>query len=242
MSLFARKDLVYMSSFHGPGLATAERALIPVMSELVRLGAHVHLIVPHDSDLVEPARAVGVKVAPYRFAKKNVWRTASRMRKYLRRHDPVVAHAVGFTASILLRLAARPLSVGVVDTVVAEDWPPGGRNRGSRRVWRSSSMRTAAMTDAVIVDSADLRSALAEVGYDPSMIVVMPELGTIGLPEPASGDDGPDPTDVVVREHLVLYERLARRWQGPAPVRGPKRRNTVRRVRRDARKAVRREG
>lgn len=238
MSIFTGKDFVYMSSFHGPGLARAERGMIAVMSELVRLGANVHLIVPHDSDLIEPARAVGVKVAPYRFARKNVWRTASRMRKYLRRHDPVVAHAMGFAASMLLRLAARPLSVGVVDTVVAEDWPPRGRNRGVRQVRLTSSMRTADMTDVVIVDSEALRSALVSAHYDPSRVVVIPEMALIGSP---TAEEEPDPTDTVVREHLVLYARLAKRWQGPAPVRGPKRRRTVRRVRRDARKAVRRE-
>lgn len=238
MPSFERRDFVYLSSFSGPGLTSAERALVPVFSELVRRGANVHLIVPHGSDLIEPARAAGAKVAPYRFAKKNKVRTISRMRKYLRRHDPVIAHATGFEASMLLRLAARPLSVGVVDTLTAEDWPPRGRNRGARRARLSSWRRTATMTDAVFVDSAALAAALEEIAYDPAVVTVLPQLGHVA---DVTGDGEDDPVAAVVAAYLAAYERLARRWQGPGPARGPRRYVTVRRIRRDARKAARRE-
>ena len=50
---------------------------------------------------------------------------------------------------------------------------------------------------------------------------------------------GPDLTGELVNHHLAVYERLMARWEGPSKSKGPKRRMTLRRVRRDVRRAVR---
>ncbi len=228
MSAFSRRGYVFLTSHRGPGLAPAERALIPVMAELVRRGASVHLITRTGSAAIGPARAIGVRVAPYRLSRANIVRTVSRLRKYLRRMDPVIGHSSGFEASVLLRLAARPLSIQVVDTILEAEWPPRGRNRSAARVRLSADRRTAGLSDHVLVDSAALRETLvAEGRYEPTLVEVMPELAHV------------DDSDALVRAHLALYERLVVRWRGPAPVRGPKRRLTVRGVRRDAKRAAR---
>jgi len=84
-----------------------EQRWLAVMSELVQLGSTVHFICVAESPLANPARSLGVTVAPYILDKWNVIRSRSRLRKYLRRYSPVCAHSTGVEADLLLRWAAR---------------------------------------------------------------------------------------------------------------------------------------
>jgi hypothetical protein len=238
VSAFSRKAFVFVSSHAGPGLGPVDRGFIAVMAELVALGASVHYIAAHDSPGIDAARAVGARVAPYRLTRANVVRSVSRLRKYLRRLDPVVVHATGHEATVLVRLASRPLSVAVVDTVLSGEWPPQGRNRATSRARRSLDRRTGPQSDVVIVDSDALRGAMVSAGYDASLVVVEPLIAE-AFAARTPGSTGADLVGRLVRHHLALYERLIARWEGPSRAKGPKRRMTLRRVRRDVRRAVR---
>jgi hypothetical protein len=237
---FSRRAFVFVSSHSDPELGPAERGFVAIMAELVSLGASVHYIAPHDSAGITAARAVGATVAPYMLGRRNVVRSVSRLRKYLRRLDPVVVHATGHEATVLVRLASRPLSCAVVETVLSDDWPPVGRNRAASRARRSVDRRTGGESDFIITDSERSRRALVQAGYEASLITVEP------LVTEAFGQDptvtGPDLTSQLVHRHLAIYERLMARWVGPSKAKGPKRRMTLRRVRRDVRRAVREQG
>ena len=240
MTLFSRRAFVFVSSHFGSELGPVERGFIAIMAELVSLGASVHYIASPDSPGIEAARAVGATVAPYLLTRANVVRSVSRLRKYLRRIDPVVVHAAGHEASVLLRLASRPLSAAVVDTILSREWPPKGRNRATSRARRSMDRRTGPQSDFVIADSEDLRRAMVDAGYDASCVMAEPLVTAAFVPR---GDDaaGGDSVGALIRHHLAVYERLMARWVGPSKAKGPKRRMTIRRVRRDVRRAVRQD-
>ena len=103
---------------------------------------------------------------------------------------------------------------------------------------RTLDRRTASHADLVLVDSAQLRDALARSGYDRSVVKVEALLEEAFVPG-VEDSDGPDLVESLVRHHLASYRRLAAQWEGPSKVKGPKRRGTVRRVRRDAKRAAR---
>ena len=94
--------------------------------------------------------------------------------------------------------------------------------------------RTGGESDFVITDSEELRRAMVDAGYDASLVVAEPLV--IGAFAPDAGDG--DLVGRLVRDHLAIYERLMARWVGPSKAKGPKRRMTLRRVRRDVRRAV----
>jgi hypothetical protein len=241
VTAFSRKTFVFVSSHADAELGPVERGFIAIMAELVSLGASVHFIGAHESPTVVAARTVGATVSPYLLTRTNVVRSVSRLRKYLRRRDPVVVHATGHEASVIVRLASRPLSAAVVDTVLSSEWPPTGRNRAVSRARRSVDRRTGGQSDLVITDTEALRRAMVEVGYDASRVVAEP-LVTTAFAVPAEGAPETDLTGRLVRDHLAIYERLVARWEGPSKAKGPKRRMTLRRVRRDVRRAVRKDG
>ena len=238
MTPFSRRTFVFVSSHSASELGPVERGFVAIMAELVSLGASVHYIAPHDSAGIMAARAVGATVSPYMLGRRNVVRSVSRLRKYLRRLDPVVVHATGHEATVLVRLASRPLSCVVVETVLSDDWPPAGRNRAASRARRSVDLRTGGESDFIITDSERSRRALVEAGYEASLITVEP-LVTEAFKQQDPTVNGEDLTSRLVHRHLAIYERLMARWEGPSKAKGPKRRMTLRRVRRDVRRAVR---
>ncbi|HET6351617.1 MAG TPA: glycosyltransferase [Coriobacteriia bacterium] len=98
-----------------------EERWIPVMTELVALGAKVRFLAPMHSEMGEWARSFkGIQVDPYILDKWNVIRARSRLRKYLKRYLPVCAHSTGIEGDLLLRWASRKVpEVRVAHTVTA---------------------------------------------------------------------------------------------------------------------------
>lgn len=122
MRSFERSTFIFVSTNaqHEPG--GVEQRWLAVMSELVQLGSTVHFLCFAESPLAEPARNLGVTIAPYILDKWNVIRSHSRLRKYLRRYEPVCAHSTGVEADLLLRWAARKVpNVRIAATISTPD-------------------------------------------------------------------------------------------------------------------------
>jgi len=166
---------LFVSSRSADTLGRVERRWLKVWEELVRSGATVLLICPPRSPLEVPARRVGVQIAPYRLDRLNLVRTASRLRKYMRRYRPAVAHSTGYEADIVLRRAARDLPVKVVTSVLCGSWPPRGLGPISTRFKRRLDRRTLKRCDAVMADCRELADRLVEAaGVDRARIVIDP--------------------------------------------------------------------
>ena len=81
---------------------------------------------------------------------------------------------------------------------------------------------------------------MVDAGYDSSSVIAE-SLVTEAFAAREGGAGGTDLVGELVRHHLAIYERLTARWEGPSKVKGPKRRMTLRRVRRDVRRAARQD-
>ena len=90
---WAQSTFVFVSTNTHPVQGGVEETWLAVMAELVRLGATVQLLCISGSGFADDARAAGVTVAPYILDKWNVVRSRSRLRKYLKRYEPVCALA-----------------------------------------------------------------------------------------------------------------------------------------------------
>ena len=168
---------VFVSSRSGPRLARAERRLLEVMKALLGAGASVHLICPPRSPVEQLARDIGVEIAPYHLDRINVVRTRSRLRKFLQRHRPRVVHSTGWLADYLVRWAAAPLSVPVVNTIHCVNWPPHGSSSLSSWLARIFTRANLTRASAIMVDCQELRQPLTQAGvvserifYDPPSI------------------------------------------------------------------------
>ncbi len=165
---------VFVSSRSGPRLGRGERRLLEVMKALIAEEASVQLICTPRSPIEQLARDMGANLAPYHLDRLNVIRTRSRLRKFLRRFDPVVAHSTGWLADYLLRWAAAPLSVPVVSTVHCVNWPPHTTTPFgtwlARRLDRSNLLRTT----AIMIDCQELRQPLMAAGLPADKIVYDP--------------------------------------------------------------------
>lgn len=190
MRTWNESAFVFVSGRVSPVPGRVERRLLAIMTELVTLGAHVYFVCDARSPLIPLAQLQGVSIAPFRFDRINFVRTRSRLRKFLQRYHPVVAHSSGVDADLLLRWAAESLPVHTVNTVTAEAWPRTGHSRQwLDGVRRTADVRTAGAADAVVVDSASLAQELAELGFDPQRIVVdPPSVSPADVIERASGD------------------------------------------------------
>jgi glycosyltransferase involved in cell wall biosynthesis len=174
MSAFQGRSFVFLSSRNGLALGRIERRMLKVMAELVRHGADVHFICPPDSPGVAPAREAGVVVAGYRLTKANYLRTRSRLRKYLRRYDPVVAHSTGFEADVLLRMAAEDLPVKVINSVHCAAWPRKRTARSSATLRRRLDAKTLGRVDVLAADCTWIADQLAEAGLAVRRIMLDP--------------------------------------------------------------------
>lgn len=165
---------VFVSSRSGARMGRAERRLLEVMKSLVAEGASVQLICTPRSPFEQQAREIGVEPASYHLDKLNVIRTRSRLRKFLRRYDPVVVHSTGWLADYLVRWAAAPLSVPVVNTIHYGNFPPRGSTPFGTWLARRLSRSNLSRANAIMIDSHELREQLVACGVLPERVVYDP--------------------------------------------------------------------
>jgi glycosyltransferase involved in cell wall biosynthesis len=198
------KDTTFLfitSRSAGDTLGRVERRWLRVMKALIERGATVLVICPLRAPLEDRARALGATIAPYRMDKRNLVRTRSRLRKYLKRYRPVVAHATGFHADLLLRRAARGLPVKVAVSLMCGKWPPQGKRPLSRLLRRRADARSLGRVDTFFVDCTALTADLTAAGVSPERVVFDP-------PSVAVGRVADEATAPVARPHaspLVGY-------------------------------------
>lgn len=161
-------------------MGRVERRILRVMAALLERGASVHLICAPKSPMESVAQALGAECAPYHLDRFNYVRTSSRVRKYLRRHNPVVVHSVGVEADIIARWAARDMRVAAINTIPCTDWPRMGAGPISRAVGRWADVRTMHLSAAAIVDCRDLAKRLVDEGMPPDHLMVDPPSIDIG--------------------------------------------------------------
>ena len=196
-----RSTFVFISTNTSHDKDGVEETWLAVMAQLVRLGASVQFICIADSPLAPHARSLGVTVAPYILDRWNVVRSRSRLRKYLRRYDPVVAHSTGTEADLLLRWAVRPLpTVAIATTLTVAQAQATRRRRPVDRLMRRFDETAIARTDAIFVPSEDLVGEVQSAGVAVDRIVL----------DPPSAD----PTASVERHLAVYREFMARRGEG----------------------------
>ncbi len=171
---FRGRSFVFLSSRNGPSLGRIERRLLKVMEALAEHGADVHFICPPDSPAVVPAREAGVDVAAYRLTKANYLRTRSRVRKFLLRYDPVIAHSTGFEADVLLRMSAEGLPVKVVNSVHCAAWPRRRTSRSSATLRKRLDAKTFARIDVLTADCSWIAEQLVEAGLHVRRLVIDP--------------------------------------------------------------------
>ncbi|MDR3685361.1 MAG: glycosyltransferase [Coriobacteriia bacterium] len=196
-----RSTFVFISTNTSHSNGGVEETWLAVMAQLVRLGASVQFICISDSPLAPHARSLGVTVAPYILDRWNVVRSRSRLRKYLLRYDPVVAHSTGTEADLLLRWAVRPLpSVAIATTLTVAEAQATRRRRPLDSLMRRFDETAIARTNAVFVPSEDLVGEVQAAGVAVERIVLDPP--------------SDDPTASVERHLAVYREFMARRGEG----------------------------
>lgn len=202
MRRWEESTFVFISTNERHHEGGVEERWLPVMRELADRGATVRFLAVMGSPMGEWARQLGITVDPYILDKWNVVRSRSRLRKYLKRYLPVVAHSTGLEGDLLLRWAARKVPVMcVAHTLSAE--PQATRRRrpvdALMRRFDELGMRTQA--DAVFVPDPELAAEVRAAGVDAARITV---------------DDPLDAnTRQWVRRHVEVYQDfMAHRGSG----------------------------
>ncbi len=171
---------------------------LPVMSELVQLGASVQLLCDAHSPFAETARSVGVAVSPYVLDRWNVIRSRSRLRKYFVRYQPLAVHSTGLEADLLARWAARVLpDVAVVTTLTSGAWQRTRRRRPIDALMRRFDEAGLSTSAFVFVDAEPLVDEVRATGFPADRIV---------LDAPDEDPQG-SPAGSVAR-HLEVYQAL----------------------------------
>jgi glycosyltransferase involved in cell wall biosynthesis len=174
MSPFRHSTFLFVTSRSSDTLGRVERRWLRVMAALLEGGATVMLICTPKAALENPARALGVTIAPYKLDKFNLVRTRSRLRKYLKRYRPVVAHSTGYEADVLLRWAAKGLPVGVSSSALCGSWPPKGIGPFGTWVRRRLDRDSLSRVDAFFVDCEELADGLEAAGLPSERITLDP--------------------------------------------------------------------
>ncbi len=181
-----------------------EQRWLAVMSELVQLGSTVHFICFAESPLADPARSMGVTVAPYILDKWNVIRSRSRLRKYLRRYEPVCAHSTGVEADLLLRWSARKVPSVRIAATLSADPQRTRRRRPVDALMHRFDEAGLSREDAVFVSAEEDVTKLLSAGISPDRIVL-----------DATGAGGDDTDAASVARHLEVYRGfMAQRGHG----------------------------
>jgi hypothetical protein len=222
MRRFQESTFVFIStnSRHEPG--GAEERWLPVMQALAEKGANVRFLCLMHTPMGEWARTLpGVEVDPYILDMWNVIRARSRLRKYLKRYVPVVAHSTGLEADLILRWAARKVPVVKVAHTLTGD-PRATRRRrpidSLMRRFDEIGMRTHA--DAVFVTSETLSAEVRTMGVPAERVIFDPPRTTEGaegapsaVPTGAAtaaetapaGSPSLPPDPASVKRHLDVY-------------------------------------
>jgi glycosyltransferase involved in cell wall biosynthesis len=174
VSPFRHSTFLFVTSRSSDTLGRVERRWLRVMAALLERGATVMLICTPKAALEDPARALGVTIAPYRLDKLNLVRTRSRLRKYLKRYRPVVAHSTGYEADVLLRWAAKNLPVKVAASAVCGSWPPQGVGSFGTWVRRRLDRDSLPRVDVFFADCSDLVERLVDARLPRDRIVLDP--------------------------------------------------------------------
>jgi hypothetical protein len=175
MRTWEQSTFVFISANtqHEPG--GVEENWLAVMAALVDRGAAVQFACVAESPLAEPARSLGVTVAPYVLDKWNVVRSRSRLRKYLKRYDPVCAHSTGTEADLLLRWAVRGVPhVLIATTLTRHLAQPTRRHRPVDLLMRRFDDTGIERTDAVFVPTPELAAEVTAAGLPAERVVIDP--------------------------------------------------------------------
>lgn len=206
MRSFRRSTFIFIStnSEHEPG--GVEERWLAVMDALVKLGSTVHFLCFAESPLAAPARSLGVTVGPYILDKWNVIRSRSRLRKYLRRYEPVCAHSTGVEADLLLRWAARKVpNVRIAATISTPDPQHTRRRRPINALMLRFDEAGLHREDAVFLADESLLDEVRAAGVSLTSIV---------LDVPGTEGHG-DELAASVTRHLEVYRMfMASRGQG----------------------------
>ncbi len=210
MNAFHDRTYLFVSSRSAETLGRVERRWLRVMAALVERGATVFLICTPKAVLAAPARGLGVTIAPYRLDKFNLVRTRSRMRKYLKRYRPVVAHSTGYEADVLLRWAAKNLPVKVASSAICGSWPPRGVGAFDSWVRRLLDHGSLSRVDAFFADCDDLAERLTAAGLPRERIVLDPPAVLLSRIARAAAE----PFDPPAGRPLVGYAGTLQRSRG----------------------------
>ncbi len=205
MRYFDHSTFLFISTNAEHAPDGVEQRWLAVMSELVQLGSTVHFICFAESPLADPARSLGVTIAPYILDKWNVIRSRSRLRKYLRRYEPVCAHSTGVEADLLLRWSARKVPSVRIAATLAADPQRTRRRRPIDALMIRFDEAGLSREDAVFLTREDLLPEILAAGVPASRIVLDLDGQT------AAGDD----LAASVTRHLEVYRTfMASRGQG----------------------------
>jgi hypothetical protein len=201
MRLWRESTFVFVTTNTVYGPDGVEIRWLPVMSELVQLGASVQLLCDAHSPFAETARSVGVAVSPYVLDRWNVIRSRSRLRKYFVRYQPVAVHSTGLEADLLVRWAARVLpDVAVVTTLSSGAWQRTRRRRPMDALMRRFDEAGLSTSAIVFVDAQPLVDEVRATGFPAEKIVLdPPEEGASASPVAS------------VARHLDAYATLLER-------------------------------
>ncbi len=195
MKPWTESTFVFISTnpVHDPG--GVEERWLDVMADLTRRGSTVRFLCLMGSPVEARARALrGVQVDPYILDKWNVIRSRSRLRKYLRRYDPVCAHSTGVEADLLLRWAARKVPGTRIAHTVTDD-PQRTRRLGPidalMRRFDEFGMRR---SDAVFAETPELVAEIVKAGVAGERVVFDPDIEVGGS------------TRESVARHVDLYQ------------------------------------
>jgi hypothetical protein len=203
MRSFGHSTFIFISTNAEHAPDGVEQRWLAVMSELVQLGSTVHFICVAESPLAEPARSLGVTVAPYILDKWNVIRSRSRLRKYLRRYEPVCAHSTGVEADLLLRWAARRVPAVKIAATLAIDPQRTRRRRPIDALMLRFDEAGLGREDAVFLTRDDLVGEVLASGVSAQKIV-------LDFTEGLASD-----SDSSVARHLAVYRGfMAERGHG----------------------------
>lgn len=206
MRPFEQSTFIFVSTNTEHAVGGVEERWLALMSELVQRGSTVHFLCFAESPLAEPARSLGVTVGPYILDKWNVIRSRSRLRKYLRRYEPVCAHSTGVEADLLLRWAARKVSnVRIAATISTPDPQHTRRRRPINALMLRFDEAGLSHEDMVFLTNEALLDEIVAAGVPVNKIVLDV------LDHDGSGED----IAASVALHLNVYRTfMASRGQG----------------------------